>query len=55
MRQRLKIVFGLASLQKQLDPSYLNDKFLRDRVMKAVDTPSIQISMWIKNLEEHSD
>lgn len=38
-------VAKLMSLQKQLDPSYHDDSFLRDRLLTAVDLPAVQVTL----------
>ena len=40
-----KFTAALMSLQNQLDVTYHEDKFLRDRLLTAVDIPSIQSSL----------
>ena len=40
-----KFTASLMSLQNQLDDSYHDDQFLRDRLLTAVDIPSIQSSL----------
>lgn len=40
-----KFVAKLTSLQNQLDPTYQTDQFLRDRLLTAVDIPSIQSTL----------
>lgn len=40
-----KFVSDLISLQKQLDVSYHDDRFLRDRLLAAVDLPSVQATL----------
>lgn len=41
-------VANLMAVQKQLDASYRDDKALRERLMTAVDLPSIQVSLKVR-------